>query len=59
MIATYPPAIAGIYRYIPLGQWLLRLAEGWRFAADLGPTHGEWSVLMWWCVGACADGEAP
>src|ERR1700730_13364589 len=21
-------------------------AEGWQFAADLGPTHGRWSVLM-------------
>jgi hypothetical protein len=21
-------------------------AEGWRFAADLGQTHGRWSVLM-------------
>lgn len=23
-------------------------AEGWRVAADLGPVHGHWSVLMEW-----------
>ncbi len=23
-------------------------ASGWIFAADLGPTHGQWSVLMQW-----------
>ena len=23
-------------------------AAGWVFAADLGPTHGQWSVLMEW-----------
>lgn len=21
-------------------------AKGWRVVADLGPTHGQWSVLM-------------
>jgi hypothetical protein len=23
-------------------------ARGWVYAADLGPTHGRWSVLMRW-----------
>ena len=23
-------------------------AQGWRVAFDLGPTHGQWSVLMQW-----------
>jgi hypothetical protein len=48
-----------VFRYIPHGQFLRRLAQGWRWSADLGPTHGEWSSLMWWCCGACKDGEAP
>lgn len=51
--------MTGVYRYVPLSKWLLWLAAGWKFAADLGPTHGEWSVLMWWCNGSCGDGEAP
>jgi hypothetical protein len=49
----------GVYRYIPHDALLARLAQGWRYAADLGPVHGEWSSLMWWCIGACEDGEAP
>lgn len=24
---------------------------GWDIAADLGPTHGHWSVLMRWVCG--------
>jgi hypothetical protein len=23
--------------------------RGWMVTADLGPTHGAWSVLMWHC----------
>lgn len=30
-------------------------AQGWVFAADLGPTHGQWSVLMRWPF----EGEPP
>lgn len=30
------------------GPAILREAAGWDFAADLGPTHGQWSVLMEW-----------
>ena len=51
--------ICGIYRYIAHDDLLMRLAQGWRWVADLGPVHGEWSSLMWWCCGACREGEAP
>lgn len=49
----------GVFRYIRLKDKDAKLAQGWRHAADLGPTHGRWSVLMWWCCGDCLDGEAP
>lgn len=51
--------MTGVYRYVPHDDLLIRLAQGWRFVADLGEAHGEWSTLMWWCCGACLDGEAP
>jgi len=49
----------GILLIMPHGDMLRRLAEGWQPVADLGHVHGEWSLLMWWCCGACLDGEAP
>lgn len=49
----------GVFRYIRLPQMLFRLAQGWKIAADLGPTHGEWSVLMWWCCGDCGGEFTP
>ena len=49
----------GIFRFIRWEEASTRLAQGWRVANDLGPVHGAWSVLMWWCIGACKDGEAP
>jgi hypothetical protein len=49
----------GIFRFVPHDALLRRLAQGWRYAADLGDTHGQWSVLMWWCCSDCAEGEAP
>ncbi len=51
--------LSGVYRYVPHSRILAFLAHGWHPVADLGPTHGEWSTLMWWCCGACVDGEAP
>ena len=51
--------LSGVYRYVPHSRLLAFLAHGWRPVADLGPTHGEWSTLMWWCCGECVDGEAP
>jgi hypothetical protein len=49
---TQPRAWAGrtklIFRYCRYGDLLLALALGWRYAADLGPAHGEWSCLVEW-----------
>lgn len=35
-----------IYRYCPHPKLVRALALGWRYAADLGPAHGEWSCLV-------------
>jgi hypothetical protein len=51
--------MTGILRIVGHSDMLRRLAQGWRPVADLGPVHGEWSSLMWWCCGDCLDGEAP
>ena len=51
--------MTGIYRYVRHADVADYIAQGWRSVADLGPIHGEWSVLMWFCSGACRDGEAP
>ena len=56
---TARASLSGVYRYVPHSRLLAFLAHGWRPVADLGPTHGEYSSLMWWCCGACVDGEAP
>ena len=34
------------FRYVNHGDRAKREAEGWVFVAELGPTHGHWSVLM-------------
>jgi hypothetical protein len=50
----------GHFRYIKnkdVGEKLY--ADCWKWAADLGPTHGLWSTLLWWCCGDCKEGEAP
>ena len=36
------------YRYVRHPDRAVYEARGWVFAADLGPTHGYWSVLMRW-----------
>jgi invasion protein IalB len=33
---------------VPYACLLVRMCEGWQPAADLGVTHGEWSVLCEW-----------
>lgn len=44
----------GLFRYVRHHQIDCYLRRGWMVAADLGPTHGEWSVLCWHCdCGAC------
>jgi hypothetical protein len=35
--------MTGVYRCIPHDDLLARLAQGWRWCADLGDVHGEWS----------------
>ena len=52
-------SLCGIFRYVPHHSLLAYLSHGWRFVADLGETHGQWSSLLWWCSGTCRDGEAP
>ena len=37
------------FRYVPHARIAEFEAKGWRFAADLGPTHGRWSVMMEYC----------
>jgi len=37
-----------LYRYIPHSQVQSYYEAGWNWAADLGPTHGEWGGLMHW-----------
>ena len=36
------------FRYVGYGDLPWRLRQGWVPAADLGPTHGRWSVLCQW-----------
>lgn len=36
------------FRYVRHADIPAYQARGWIFAADLGPTHGQWSVLMQW-----------
>lgn len=36
------------YRYVRHRDIFDYEANGWRVSADLGPTHGQWSVLMIW-----------
>lgn len=49
--------LAGIFRYARHDDLLGWLALGWRWAGDLGPVHGLWSSLIWWCCGDCRDCE--
>lgn len=36
------------FRYVRHADVHKYEAAGWTYAADLGPTHGLWSVLMQW-----------
>jgi len=35
-------------KYVRHSERAAHEAKGWRFVSDLGPTHGQWSVLMQW-----------
>lgn len=43
----------GLFRYVRLSDVEAFHRRGWMCVADLGPTHGRWSVLMWRCD--CAE----
>jgi hypothetical protein len=51
--------LTGIFRYVRLQDVADRMAQGWRYAGDLGQPHGNWSVLMWFCCGDCSEHEVP
>jgi hypothetical protein len=38
----------GVYRYARLSLLDAFLRLGWMVAADLGPTHGRWAILVYW-----------
>ncbi|MCA0401307.1 MAG: hypothetical protein LCH38_10885 [Proteobacteria bacterium] len=39
----------GLFRYVRFRDLPEYFRRGWMIAADLGPTHGQWSVLCWHC----------
>lgn len=39
----------GLFRYVRHESVEAYHREGWMVVADLGPTHGRWSCLMWHC----------
>ena len=45
------------FRYVRHADVSKYAAEGWTYAADLGPTHGLWSVLMQWSRSGSPPGE--
>lgn len=49
--------LTGVFRFVRHADVIRRLVQGWRVAFDLGETHGQWSVAMWWCCGDCDDCE--
>jgi hypothetical protein len=49
----------GIFAFVAHRLVIMALSNGWRFVGDLGPVHGQWSLLMWWCCGDCKDREPP
>jgi hypothetical protein len=36
------------FRYVPYSELLLAMVYGWQPVADLGDTHGAYSVLCQW-----------
>jgi hypothetical protein len=39
----------GLFRYVRHKDVDAYLRRGWLVVGDLGPTHGQWSVLCWGC----------
>lgn len=40
---------SGLFRYVRHEDIDAYHRRGWTVVADLGPVHGQWSVLMWRC----------
>lgn len=40
--------LAGVFRYVLHARRAAYEAAGWVWCADLGPTHGFYSILMRW-----------
>jgi hypothetical protein len=52
----------GIYRFVLIQHIFEHLAKGWTLVCDVSqhrPYEENTAVLMKWCCGDCADGEAP
>jgi invasion protein IalB len=41
-------AVISWFHYVRYSDLLLAMAYGWQPVADLGDTHGQWSVLCQW-----------
>lgn len=39
----------GLFRFVRHGEVEAYHRRGWMVVADLGATHGVWSVLCWHC----------
>ena len=39
----------GLFRYVRHQDAYAFMQRGWMIVGDLGPTHGQWAVLMWHC----------
>lgn len=39
----------GLFRYVRHQDADAFMRRGWLIVRNLGPTHGQWSVLMWHC----------
>ena len=46
-----------VFRYVPWSLVDAYLKAGWFFSADLGPTHGSYSVLMELVCSCTGGGE--
>jgi hypothetical protein len=51
--------MTGVFRYVPFHAVEARQKAGWQIAGSLSRNHDDYSLLMWWCCGACVEGEAP
>lgn len=45
---NFPNGEVSTVGYVRHGERAAHEAAGWVFVSDLGPTHGQWSVLMKW-----------